>query len=94
MKKFLCMILALVIFCLSIFSYVYAENITDLQTRQEELYNQLNTANGELEGVQTEISENLEQVQKLDEKIQNSQTELAELNSKIDKLSDIIGGAL
>ena len=87
MRKFMCMILALIIFCFSILSYVYAEeNVTDLKTRQEELYNQLNTANGELEGVQTELSENLEQVQKLDEKIQNSQTELAELDSKIDEL--------
>lgn len=86
MRKFIFIILAIIIFSCSILSYSYAENVTDLQTRQEELQNELNSANDELEGVQTELSENLEQVQKLDEKIQNSQTELAELDSKIDGL--------
>ena len=86
MRKFISIILVFVITSFSILSYVYAENITELQTRQNEIQNQITSSNEELEGVQGEISENLEQVQKLDEKIETSQKELDELNNKIDDL--------
>lgn len=86
MRKILCIVLTFVILSLSIFNIVYAEENSDLATRQEELQNNIKQTNEELEGVQVEISENLEQVQKLDEKIEKSQTDLAELNSKITKL--------
>ena len=69
MRKILCIVLAFVICSFSFFSVVKAEEIDDLQTQQQELQNQLDNANGELEGVQNELSENLQQVQKLDEKI-------------------------
>lgn len=90
MRKILCSVLAFLICSFSIISYVQAEEMTDLQTRQEELKNQINEASGELEGVQEELSENLKQVQKLDERIANSQTELEELNSKIAELQNSI----
>lgn len=90
MRKILCIVLAFVICSFSIISSVYAEEITDLQTQQQELQNQINDATGELEGVQNELSENLEQVQKLDEKISTSQTELDELNIKIAQLQTSI----
>lgn len=90
MRKILCAILAFLICSFSIIPYVQAEEVTDLQTQQEELQNQINDATGQLEDVQDELSENLKQVQKLDEKIENSQTELDELNGKITKLQEQI----
>ena len=104
MRKILCIVLAFVICSLSIFSYVYAEEnttntqdtnstndqATDLQTKQQELQNQINEATGQLEDVQTDLSENLQQVQKLDERIESSQTELDELNTQITELQTSI----
>ena len=81
MRKILCVVLAFIICSFSIFSCVQAEEMTDLQTQQEELQSQIDNATGELQGVQEELSENLQQVQKLDEKIQASQAELEELDT-------------
>lgn len=91
MRKILYVCLAFAICNFSVISYVYAEDeavegkheITDLQSQQQELQEQLNEANGKLEEVQNELSENLQQIQKLDEKITSSQTELDEMNIKI-----------
>lgn len=90
MRKILCGVLAFLICSFSIISSVQAEEMTDLQTRQEELKNQINEASGELGEVQEDLSENLKQVQKLDERITNSQTELDELNTKIIELQNSI----
>lgn len=90
MRKILCVVLAFLICSFSVISYVQAEEMTDLQTQQQELQNQINDATSELEGVKEELSENLQQVQKLDEKIQTSQTELDELNTKITELQTSI----
>lgn len=90
MRKILCVVLAFLICSFSIIPYVQAEEVTDLQTQQEELQNQINDATGELEDVQDELSENLQQVQKLDEKIETSQAELDELNGKITQLQEQI----
>ena len=104
MRKILCIVLTFVICSLSIFSFVHAEEntnntqdtnttnnqATDLQTKQQELQNQINEATGELEGVQEELSENLQQVQKLDERIETSQAELDELNIQIAELQTSI----
>lgn len=90
MRKILCVVLAFVISSFSILSFVYAEEMTDLQTQQQELQNQINDATGELEGVQEELSENLQQVQKLDERIANSQAELEQLDAKIAELQTSI----
>lgn len=90
MRKILCVVLAFLICSFSVISYVQAEEMTDLQTQQQELQNQINDATGELEDVQDELSENLQQVQKLDEKIEASQTELDELNTKITELQTSI----
>jgi murein DD-endopeptidase MepM/ murein hydrolase activator NlpD len=90
MRKILCVVLAFLICSFSIISYVQAEEITDLQTQQEELQNQINDATEDLEDVQDELSENLQQVQKLDEKIETSQAELDEINAKITELQTSI----
>ena len=90
MRKLLCVVLISVIFSVSVFSVVEAEEMNELQNQQQEIQNQLQDANGNLEEVQNELSENFQQVQKLDEKIANSQTELSELNIKIAELQKVI----
>lgn len=86
MRKILCMTLAFVIGSFSIFSYVQAEEVNDLQTQQQELQNQINDANNQLEDVQSELSQNLQQVEKLDEKIATSEQELEKINAQITEL--------
>lgn len=93
MRKFLIIILAFVICIFSIFPYVQADNETgnttaveNLQNERNEIQNQMNEANGQLEGVQNDLSENLQQIQKLDERISESEQELNGLNSQIEEL--------
>ena len=57
MRKIVIIILAFIICCLPVTSSVYAENMTELQTKQEEIQNQINSKNDEIEDVQGEISE-------------------------------------
>ncbi len=90
MRKILCCVLAFVILGFSIFSYVHAEDQSNLQQQKDDLQNQINDASEQLEGVQEELSENLQQVQKLDEKIEESNKELEELTTKISELQTSI----
>ena len=90
MRKILCIVIAFVICVISIFSVVKAEEIDDLQSKQEELQNQIQDTNGQLEGVQNELSENMQQVQKLDEQISSSNAELEEINNRILELQSTI----
>ena len=98
MRKFLCIVLAFII----IFTYitvVYAEdnttnntnsNLTDLQTQQKDLQEQLQQSNEELEEVQSQLSENLQQIEKLDEKIRESENEIEKLNEQVETLQEEI----
>ncbi len=90
MRKILCVVLAFLMSSFSIISYVQAEEMTDLQTKQEELQNQINDATGDLQNVQEELSQNLQQLQKLDERIEKTKAELEELNTKIEELQTSI----
>lgn len=101
MRKILCVVLILLICFVSKFAYAENEtennnanntvnNSTDLQTKREELQNQLNQANDNLEEVQTNLSENLQQVEKLDNKIEIAEKELEEQTSKITNLKNSI----
>ena len=85
MRKILCSVLAfLMIGCYITISY--ADELTDLQSKQETLQNQIQDATGNLEDVQSDINENLQQVQNLDERINESTTKIEELNTKITEL--------
>ena len=98
MRKFLCIVLAFII----IFTYitvVYAEdnttnntnsNLTDLQTQQKDLQEQLQQSNEELEEVQSQLSENLQQIEKLDEKIRESENKIEELDVQVKTLQEEI----
>ncbi len=92
MRKTLCIVLAFIIICTYI-TTVYAEdedtdssNLTDLQTQQQDLQDQIDQSNEELEEVQSQLSENLQQIEKLDEKIRSSESEIEELNAQIEEL--------
>ncbi len=87
MRKILGIVLVfLIISSFSMISYVQAEEMTDLQSKQQELQNQIDDATNELEDVQNQLSENLQQVEILDEKIEKAQKELEEVNAKIMEL--------
>ena len=89
MRKILCSVLAFFI----IGSYItisYADELTDLQSQQETLQNQIQDATGNLEDVQSDLNENLQQVQNLDERINESTTKIEELNTKITELKTSI----
>lgn len=89
MRKILCSVLAfLMIGCYITISY--ADELTDLQSKQETLQNQIQDATGNLEDVQSDINENLQQVQNLDERINESTTKIEELNTKITELKTSI----
>ena len=106
MRRFLCIILILLICSFSIYSFAEntntvnqtnsittnttTNNVTDLQDRQKELQNQLQQSNEQLDDVKDELTDNLQQVQKLDEKIEQSEKELEELNKKIKDLSETV----
>ena len=101
MRKLLCIILTLLICIMPSLTIVNAndentqeENQTkdtlDIYERQKELQTQIQDANGELDGVQTELSENLQQVQDLDDKITKTEEEIQNLTSKIEEMQGAI----
>lgn len=66
--------------------YVYAEDITELQTQSNELAEQLNETNNMLKVVQEQLSEGMQQLQELDSQIVQSQDELNNINIQVEEL--------
>lgn len=105
MRKFLCIVLAFIIIFTYI-TVVYAEdnttntttnttnnidsNLTDLQTQQKELQEQLSESNEQLQEVQSQLSENLQQIEKLDERIRTSENEIEQLDAQVKSLQEEI----
>ena len=98
MRKFLCIVLAFIIICTYI-TAVYAEdnttnqtdsNLTDLQTQQQDLQDQIQQSHEELEEVQSQLSENLQQIEKLDERIRESENQIEELDEQVKSLQEEI----
>ena len=98
MRKFLCIVLAFMIICTYI-TVVYAEdnttnhtdsNLTDLQTQQQDLQDQIQQSHEELEEVQSQLSENLQQIEKLDERIRESENQIEELDAQVKSLQEEI----
>lgn len=98
MRKFLCIVLAFIIICTYI-TAVYAEdnttnntdsNLTDLQTQQQDLQDQIQQSNEELEEVQSQLSENLQQIEKLDERIRESENQIEQLDEQVKALQEEI----
>ncbi len=102
MRKILCIVLAFIIICTYI-TVVYAEdnttnetnitdsgNLTDLQTQQKDLQDQIQQSHEELEEVQSQLSENLQQIEKLDEKIRESENQIEKLDAQVKQLQEEI----
>ena len=93
-KKVLCIVLTILICDFCLFSYAedntVVNNTTSLQEQHKELKNQIESANGELQNVQSELSSNLQQVQEIDAKIEMTQNELDEININYDELKKSI----
>ena len=98
MRKFLCIVLAFIIICTYI-TVVYAEdnttnntnnNLTDLQTQQQDLQDQIQQSNEELEEVKSQLSDNLQQIEKLDERIRESENKIEELDAQVKTLQEEI----
>ena len=95
MRKILCIVLAFIIICTYI-TVVYAKdnntnsNLTDLQTQQQDIQNQLEESNQQLQEVQSQLSENLQQIEKLDEKIRESENKIEELDTQVKQLQEEI----
>lgn len=87
MRKFLSVVLVILICSISLYSFAENEDITNLQNKQQELQNQMTQTNEELTDVQDELTDNLEQIQKIDEKIEKAEQELEELNKKIEEVN-------
>ena len=80
MKRKIVFILILLIgFC----TFVFAENMEDLQNRREELKNQINENTEQIQQIQIELTENLEQLNKLNEKIAGYEKEIKELQKSL-----------
>ena len=106
MRKFLCIVLAfIIIFTYITVVYAenntatntttnttnnIDSNLTDLQTQQKELQDQLNESNDQLQEVQSQLSENLQQIEKLDERIRTSENEIEELDAQVKSLQEEI----
>lgn len=100
MRKFLYIIIILVITLYGINVVSFAEevsenendnsiketNITALQKMQKELQSKLGQVDSELSLVQDELTENLQEVQLLDSQIEQAKKEIEESNNKIQKL--------
>lgn len=84
MRKYI--ITALIIILISQCICAYAENITGLQEKSNEITEELNETNNRLQAVQDELSTNMQQLQELDNKVVQSQEELNQIEAQVDEL--------
>lgn len=80
----------LIVTILSFSSLVYAEDLTQLITEQNELQTQKSEADSKLEIVQSELSENLRQVEELSSKIAEYETQIKDWGKQIENLDNSI----
>lgn len=99
MKRKLISIFLVVVLLQYFYSFVFAENITneesvneqkDLNEMNQEVTEQINQANTKLEYVQSELSNTMIQVQELEDKILGYQKEMTGLSDKLDTLQNSI----
>ena len=87
-KKISLIILAFtIILLLSFGGIVGAENINDLQSKKNELQEQITQSNEKIEDIQIELTENLEQLNNLNLKINTYEKEISTLEKNLDDIS-------
>ena len=89
MRKYLTIILTVVTFSVTSIC-VYAENITDLQEKSNQINQSITEANNRLQAVQEQMSENMKQLQDLDAQLAQSEEELNKINVEVSTLTDQI----
>ena len=86
MRKYLITILTIV--TISVTSIcVYAENITDLQEKSNQINQSITETNNRLQVVQEQMSENMQQLQELDTQLAQSEEELNKINTEVSTLT-------
>ena len=86
MRKYLTTILTIV--TISVTSIcVYAENITDLQEKSNQINQSITETNNRLQAVQEQMSENMQQLQELDTQLAQSEEELNKINIEVSTLT-------
>ncbi len=82
-KILICLIL---VFLVSCFTTVLANDIEDLQNRKKELQNEINESNEQIQEIQDKITENLEQLNRLNGKIEGYVNDIKTLSSELNKI--------
>lgn len=90
MRKVIATILVIIMISMLCNTCVYAQDLTELQDKSNEITQELNETNNRLQAVQGQLSENMQQLQELDTQIVESQNELNTINTDIDKLESQI----
>ena len=83
-------IIAIAILLFGIINISYAENVSDLQEKKDEIKESLSKANEELENLQIELTDNLEAISRLDLQIEEGENKLDQTNKKLEKLKEEI----
>ena len=89
MRKYLITILIIVTLCVSSIC-VYAENITELQEKSNQINQSITETNNRLQAVQEQMSENMQQLQELDNQLAQSEEELNKINVEVSTLTSQI----
>ena len=69
---------------------VYAENITELQEKSNQINENITETTNRLQAVQEEVSENMKQLQELDVQLAQSEEELNKINIEVSNLTSQI----
>lgn len=85
MRKCIAILLIILIISVSCIC-VYAENITELQEKSDEVTQNLNEANNRLQAVQDEVSDNMKNLQELDTQVAQSQEEINKIKIDLETL--------
>ena len=86
MHRLFRIILIFIITC-SLCIYVYAQDLTELQEKSNQINQALTESNNRLQVVQDNISANMQELQELDNNIAQSQEELNTINTNINNAS-------
>lgn len=83
-------IIAIVVLLFGIINVSYAENVSDLQTKKNEITESLSKANEELENLKLELTDNLEAISRLNLQIEEGEEKLEETNEELEILKEEI----
>lgn len=86
-KTALIILLAIILSIISFGGIVGAQDLGDLQSKKNELQEQINESNEQIEDIKIELTENLEQLNNLNLKISTYEEEISSLEGNLEKIS-------